>query len=385
MRKSLKLVLAAFLCLFLVVPVMAFELHCQDDIFLEADKIIGEDIIAIGENIAIKGEIKGDCIAAARKIFLSGIIEDDIIAVAQNIALEGEVGDSFRAAGKTIIINARIKGDIAAVGESVTLRDGCIAEGDVVIAGGELQINGKVLKSLKAYGRKIKIRGEIAENATLRGNRIVLYPGAKIGGNLIYTCANQIELMGNAQVAGETTWHKPVIKPKKKTFGAKSYRSRVIIRSLLMLPVLFIGFISIAISPRQVFVTMDSMHTSPGKTLGLGFVFLICVPVASAILFGTIVGIPLALIVLLVYFAALYISNLWAGMAIATKIFGMRAKSGRGMLAVGMILGVVIVIFLSTIPVAGGFIRLLLIIFGLGGFAMGRFKAFAAAREKGLI
>ncbi len=385
MRKSLKPVAAAFLCFFLAVPVMAFELRCQDDIFLEADKTIDEDLIAIGEHIAVKGEIKGDCIAAARKIFLSGIIEDDITAVAQNISLEGEVGDSFRAAGKTITINARVKGDIAAVGESVTLRDGCIAEGDVVIAGGELQINGKVLKSLKAYGGKIKIRGEVAEDATLRGDRIVLYPGAKIGGNLIYTCANQIELMGDAQIAGDTTWHKPVIKPRKRTFGAKSYRSRVIIRSLLMLPVLLIGLMLIGISPRLVFVTMDSMHSSPGKTLGFGFVFLVCVPVANAILFVTIVGIPLALIVLLMYFAALYVSSLFAGMAIATKIFGMRGKSGRGILAVGMILGVVTVVFLSTIPVAGGFIRLLLIIFGLGGLVMSRFRTLVAAKEKGLI
>ena len=391
MRKLLKCngivkpIIAAFLGLFLVVPVTAFELRCQNDIFLSEDETIGEDLIAVAEEIDIKGEIKGDCIAAARNIYLLGIIADDIMAVGQNITLEGEVGDSFRAAGKTVTINAHIKGDITAFGESVTLRDGCIAEGDVVIAGRELQINGKVMKSLKAYGGKIKIRGEVAEDATLKGDRIVLYPGTKIGGNLTYTCANQIELMGDAQVAGETTWHKPVIKPKKKTFGAKNYRSRVIIRSLLMLPVLLIGFIFIAISPRQVFITMDSMHSSPGKSLGFGFVFLICVPVAAAILFATIVGIPLALIVLLMYFAALYISILFAGMAIATKIFGMREKSGRGILTIGMILGVAIAVLLSTIPIAGGFIRLLLIIFGLGGLVMGRFRTFAAAREKGLI
>jgi hypothetical protein len=353
MRKSLKPVLAVFLGLFLVVPVMAFELRCQNDIFLSEDETIAEDLIAVAEEIDVKGEIKGDCIAAARNINLLGIIADDIMAVGQNITLEGEVGDSFRAAGKTVTINARIKGDITAFGESITLHDDCIAEGDVVIAGRELQINGKVLKSLKAYGGKIKIRGEVAEDATLKGDRIVLYPGAKIGGNLTYTCANQIELMGDARVAGETTWNKPVIKPN--------------------------------ISPRQVFITMDSMHSSPGKSLGFGFVFLICVPVAAAILFATIVGIPLALIVLLMYFAALYISLLFAGMAIATKIFGMRGKSGRGILTVGMILGIAIAVLLSTIPVAGGFARLLLIIFGLGGLVMGRFRTFAAAREKGLI
>jgi hypothetical protein len=382
---TFKLIITAFLSLFLAAPVMAFELRCQDDIFLEADETISEDLIAIAEGIDIKGEIKGDCIAAARKMYFSGIIEDDITAIAQSITLEGEVGDSFRAAGKTITVNARIKGDITAFGESVTLRDDCIAEGDVVIAGGELQIDGKVMKSLKAYGGKIKIRGEIAEDATLKGDRIVLYPGAKIRGNLTYTCADQIELMDDAKVSGETTWHKPVIKPKKKTFGAKNYRSRVIVRSLLMLPVLLIGLISIGISPRQVFITMDSMHDSPGKTLGFGFVFLICVPVATTMLFATIVGIPLALIVLLIYFAALYVSSLFAGMAIATKVFGMRGKSGRGVLTIGMILGVAIGVLLSTIPVAGGFIKLLLIIFGLGGLVMGRLRTFAAAREKELI
>lgn len=377
--------LIAGLLLSLTISSGAFELRCQEDIMVDAEETLDEDLIAIAEKIEIKGNINGDFIGAGREIHCEGIIEDDIIAVGQRINIKGKVGDNLRAAGEEIITDAHIEGDIIVFARTVRLcRDSSVA-GDVVVCAEKIEIDGKILKSLKAYGKRIKIKGEISEGAQLRADKIVIFPGAKIGGDLKYTSPNKIEIRDNVLIAGETIWKKPVIKAKKFLPAPKNYKSRIAIRSLLMLPVLFIGFLLVGISPRQVYLTMDSMHKSPGLSLLTGFVFLVCLPAATAILFATIVGIPIALIGLLFYFSALYISKLFAGMAIAMKIFRLKGKSGRGTLMLAILLGAVIVTLLSIIPVAGGFIRLLLIIFGLGGLVMSRWKTFTLAREKKLI
>lgn len=386
LKGILNLITGAVLCFFLAVPSNAIEVRCQKDIMVDANEIVSHDLIAVGEEIEIRGEICGELITIGREINCRGIIEDDIIAIGHEIRAEGELGDNFRSIGGKIVVDAHIKGEITAFGKTVTLRENCLVEEDVLIGGNEIEIEGILKKNLKAYGSKIKIKSKIAGDVILKADRIVLHPDTAIVGNLTYTSANRIELKDNAQVGGEITWQKPATGVwQKKLASFKGYKYRLIIKSIMILPILFIGFVLIIISPKQVYITMQSMHKSPGKSMLLGFVFFICMPVCISIIFFTIVGIPLAMIVLMLYLIALYLSTFFAGMAIATAIFGLRKKSGRGFLMLGMILGSAAAVLLSTIPIAGGFIGLVLLIFGLGGIVTSRWQTFNMAREKELV
>ncbi len=379
-----KVLIAVLVVLLFTIPSRAFELFCQEDILVGAEETIGEDLIVIGDKVKIKGKIKGDFIGIGRNIRCEGVIEDDVTVIGRDIDIKGDIGDGIRAAGEKIKTDARIKGDVIIFGKSVELFENSLVKGDAVIGGEEIEIDGKILQNLKVYGKKVKIRGEIAKDAKLRAEKIILFPGARIGGNLSYTCANKIEIRDGAEVTGETIWQKPVTKAKG-IIAPKSYSKKLLKKSLLTLPVLLIGLILIGITPKQVHMTTDVIDKFPWKSFGAGFVFLVCIPVAAAILFATIIGIPLALITLLIYFSALYVSKLFAGMSIAMKIFHLQDKPGRGSLALALIIGCVIVVILSTIPKIGGFIGLLLIMFGLGGFVISRWKTFILAREKGLI
>ena len=379
-----RVLIAVLVVLFSTTPSAAFELLCQEDVSVGTEKTIGEDLIVVGDKVKIKGEIKGDFIGVGRNINCEGVIEDDVTVIGRYINIKGNIGDSLRAVGERIKTDARIKGDIIIFGRSVELLENSSAKGDAVIGGEEIEIDGKISRNLKVYGKRVKIRGEIAKDVKLNAERITLFPGARIGGDLSYTCANKIEIRHGAQIIGKTTWQKPMIKGRR-IVTPKNYSKRLLTKFLLTLPILLIGLISIAIAPKQVHMTADVIDKFPWKSLGAGFVFLICIPAAAAILFATIIGIPLALIILLVYFSALYVSKLFAGMYIAMKILHLQDKRERGSLALALTAGCVIVVILSTIPKIGGFIGLLLIMFGLGGFVISRWKTFILAREKGLI
>lgn len=379
-----KVFIVMLLIFFCTVSSMALELRCEDDVLINLDESVDEDFIAIGDTIAIEGKIKGDFIGIGKIVNCRGVIGDDISVVGRNIDIEGDINDSIRAAGEKIKINAHVKSDVILFAGTVKLLEDCLVEGDAIIGGEEVEIDGKFLQNLKVYGKKVKIKGNIAKDVKLKAGKIIIFPGARIGGDIDYTCAEQIEIRGNPSVDGEVIWSKPAIKPKGAV-SAKSYRKRFFTNLLFTIPVLFIGLILIAITPAQVYITMHAMDKFPGKSIAAGFVFLICVPAVAVMLFATIVGIPLALIVLLSYFSAIYISKLFTGMYIGMKIFSLKDEPRKSSLALSLTIGTIIVVMLSTIPRIGGFVRLLIIMFGLGSFVVSRWQTFILAREKKLI
>ena len=75
----------------------------------------------------------------------------------------------------------------------------------------------------------------------------------------------------------------------------------------------------------------------------------------------TIVGIPVSLIVLVIYIAMLYIAPVITAALIGDKVF--KKQSNR---LVKITLGLIIIELLELIPVVGGIIKTLAVFFGFG-------------------
>ncbi len=67
----------------------------------------------------------------------------------------------------------------------------------------------------------------------------------------------------------------------------------------------------------------------PLRSLGLGFVILVCLPVLVVLLLVTIVGIPLALIVLMLYLLLLFLGWVTAAMFVGQKLLGFMRGDSR--------------------------------------------------------
>ena len=66
----------------------------------------------------------------------------------------------------------------------------------------------------------------------------------------------------------------------------------------------------------------DQMINRPGQSLLWGLVLLIVTPIISFILFFTIIGAPLAVILLIIYGVTIYLSTIFVGLVIGRKILG---------------------------------------------------------------
>jgi len=150
------------------------------------------------------------------------------------------------------------------------------------------------------------------------------------------------------------------------------------LRTLIGLFVL--GLLFILLAPRFGRRTVGTLGGSPWASLGLGIALLICVPIAALIVFvvGLFVGgWWLALILLALYGVALVLSVAVAGLFLGRWIL---ERVGRGPVPLvwALLLGLVLLLLVSLVPVAGGLVMAVAMFCGLGALAL------TAARSSGI-
>lgn len=114
---------------------------------------------------------------------------------------------------------------------------------------------------------------------------------------------------------------------------------------------LVLGLLSARFLPRYHQSVITTLREKPWASLGIGFVAAVVVPVVCALLFATIVAIPIGLILLAAFFILLYWSRIYAIGRIGESILArLRPTSSR---ASGLVVGLFVYYILAIIPVVG--------------------------------
>jgi hypothetical protein len=124
-----------------------------------------------------------------------------------------------------------------------------------------------------------------------------------------------------------------------------------------------------------------TMQARPGASLLAGFVALVCVPIAAAILAVTIVGIPLALIALGLYLALLVVGYASAGVALGDVVLKrVRAAAAAELWwRVGAaMLATLAIALVARVPYLGGAVMLAALVLGIGALLLQTRRSAAA-------
>jgi hypothetical protein len=241
----------------------------------------------------------------------------------------------------------------------------------VVTFGGNINVEGRVRKSVLAFGGSITVSGEVGDSVVGFGSRIVLKSTAVVNKDLV-SIGGTIEKEPGCRVDGDTVYF------KGSEFSGKILSDGV--RGLLTFsfwPVILIfkmvnvfiwtllTFVVVLLFPKQVTLAGAGIRTSFGAVFGTGLLALICytfLALFAALLCLVLIGIPILFALVLA--------------ALVIKIFGKIAVFyffGRSLLSHGKasvlgaaMLGLIVVSFLSFIPVLGWLFSLFLTILGWG-------------------
>ena len=330
-----------------------------------------KDLYVAARDVRVLARVEGDVVAAGQSIEIEGEVAGDVIAAGETVSIGGPVRDDVRAAGRRVQVGSPVGGHVVAAGAEVTIAAGQRVEDWAWLAGNRIEMAGSV-ESLKAAGATVAIAGEVRGDAELAGERLEIGPGAVIAGDLVWRSVNEPQISKSAQIAGRIAR-----KPLPERIGP-GWVGGLVILLTLMLSVVVLYFVF----PRFATEAARAAREEWWKALGLGLVMLAVVPLAAVLLFFTVIGGLLGIILILAYVALLLVGGLlglYSASELGLRLIGRHEPIGAGMRIGGIVTVVVALALLTRIPIVGPLLALLVFLAGVGSFALQSFRRYQDA------
>ena len=338
----------------------------EQNVFVPKDKVIEYNYFKAGSLIDISGTLNKDAYVVGQTITIDGTIKGDLFCAGTDVRINGTVEGSVRCVAQTLTINGTVGKNVMAFGTSVsTGPDSQI--GWELLAGGQLvNVNGTVGGNANLMGASVAVNNEI--NGWLFANfedgKMSLGDNAKINGNVEYSAKQRSDLTISPQatVGGEVAFKEMTSQPKQKGVGDK-------IQSLIysILGNLLVAVLLLLLMPKFVKKVGEHVRDNFGKDLGVGLLFLVVTPIACIIAAVTVIGFPVSLIAVALYFVLFYVAKVFFGLAVAywvMKIFKLKSDN----LWLVVLVGVAAVVLFKHIPYIGWLVGLVAMTSGFGAF-----------------
>ena len=313
-----------------------------------------------GANVNPKGSYDSTRLVAGNTVDDQSTV-DGISFVAGNQVIFGGNSTYGLYAGNSLSVKGTINRDLFIAGNSINLYSESSIGRDAYIAGNIIKISGTIGRNLNVGGTSIDLSGaQIAGNVYVASEVVVLDENTVIGGKLTYDEDASITGLDKATVGNVE-----VIKIAKEviTINPIDYVYSFVLGAAGAFIVMLVLFY---IMPK--FKTgLDKTKFDSAtmfKTLVIGLAILFFVPIAAIFALFTGFLTPLALIVLAIFLISIYVAYLVSyyivGNLITTKLLK------KDSVYLSLTIGIIVVKLAILIPVVGGFIALISLLYGLG-------------------
>lgn len=344
-------------------PALALDARSGTTVTVPAGQTVEDDLVAMGETVTIAGRVTGDVYAFARMVVVTGTIDGDLLAAGEQVSVEGAVLGDVRVGASQVAINGQ-------VGKNVTAGAGRVDIGPRGQIGGSVLAGTNVLTSFGSVGggvtagaSNVQIAGTVGESVHARVGTLTVEPGARIGGAVVYE-ADQEAAIPVGTVTGPVAFtQRPIEPPQQESplFGLFDVGGLIwLVGSALL------GILLVKLFPRAADGVVQAGRRRPLQSFAMGLALLIAVPVVALVLAITLIGLPLTLGLALLYGLALLIAWPTLGLVVGA-LLAMAVRRGAALHAVWLLLiGLLVLHVLTHVPVVGGFVTFLGLVFGLG-------------------
>lgn len=343
--------------------------------------VIAGDLYVAGGRVALLADVDGDVIAAGGHVSIDQLVKGDVIVAGGLVDVRGQVLDDVRAAGGSVTIDGWIGGDTIAAGGSVSLAPETRVSGRAWLAGGNVEVAGSIGKELKAAAGTISLSGQVQGDVDLVAREVEILPTARISGNLTYRSPQTARIDQAAQIGGTVT-HLRYEMPERATRTIRAIFG--VFRVMFFLGLIVAGIVLFLLLPNFTVSAARTIRSDPWKSLGLGFALLVATPIAGVLLMITILGVPLALTLFALYFVSLLLGFLTAAFFVGDlggRLLRREPELSKGWRILSLIVALIVLALLRLIPIAGGLILFLALLFGLGAWSLHLYRSYAGARS----
>lgn len=348
MKKYIKILM--LLVLFAVIPTVDakeinhFTSKVDNEVIIE--DTYNASVAAAGENIEYGGKVNGIAFGASNKLSFNGIANYGVLA------------------GNVIEVNGTINDDLIIAGNLITINKEANIKRDAIIAAADVEISGTFNRNVSIYASKVTFK-----NANIKGH-VKLY-------------VNQIEITKEATITGTLSYPQDSIyKAEKGAKIGKIEKTEAIqtqndenffttvsakIWSFLCLTLIFAA---ITLLFPNIFNKINDKYEKIEfneviEVFTKGLVTIILVPIIVVLLFCTLIGIPLAIIILLIFGILIYLTTIFTAYLLGYKIWQKVFDKDINMIALGLI-GLFLLFLCSLIPGVRTLVSIITTLIGLG-------------------
>lgn len=387
MKKEKRFVLFLLL-LICTTPLFGLVVKSGDDIEIKENEVIDDDLIALGQNVTIKGRINGNVCAFSRDVEITGYIAGTIFCGAANVDIDAQSVGTIWAGAGDIEISGDISNNVLVFGGSLDIEEDTKIGKDLVVYGGKVRVAGEIDGSVKGGAGTLVMSGKSC-CVDVDADEITIKSGALITGDLIVKSDQKPVIEEGAEILGEMKLKRTeeVEVDKKAVFALAPVIAFFIalFKILVFITKIIVGIVLIALSRIYVRRIMDTMLSKPWHCLGWGFIGLIIIPVAVIILLSLLIGYPFAILGVYVYTIIFYLASIFAALVIGEKIIKLFKKEGDVSLYLSFILGMIVLLVLGFIPILGFIVRIIVLLFGSGMVLFGSWNLVREIKVKKLI
>lgn len=352
-----------FLFLLLSISSFALEFRTGDIISIPRGTIVNDNIFIAAGEINVNGTIKGDLITFGGNTTILGTVEGNIISGGGRVKVSAAAKNVFIGGGE-ILVDGIVKNDLLVGGGMVSLGEKAKIGKDVFLGCGSANISGKIFRNLRIGCEELKV-----SSTTL------------VKGDMIYSARN-VAISDNAKILGRiTSYVMPDYRGRAVGFLAGVVLAQRIVNFLALL---LLGILVIIFMPNQVKLITSKMTGEFWKSLGWGIFSLIVVPIIVILLFLTLIGIPLGLLLFIVYVLGIYVTGIFVSIVIGKWIFARFGKPDISSIW-ALTVGFIVLKLLTWIPIIGWIFGLIVFLWAFGALVSTRFITYKQAREKGVI
>jgi len=346
------------LSLISVFGLVAAEYIGANSVRISSGDSLDTDLFAGSRHVDVDGYLMGDLFAGAERISVTGEVDDDVVAGARAILISGKVADMVIGFSQYIEIDGEVGGDVLAFGQAVRITANAHIHGNVFTGAGDFQLDGgKIDGWLRGGGGKMLLDGQVGKKVNLEAGEVVFGEKYQAPQGTKLKLAHPL----NPEKAGKVPADVEITIKKKHPFFTSFgfyWSFFALLLAGILLSVLFKNFVRNVIS---------FAGSNFWKNLGLGFLFLIVIPIIVVTLLVLIFTIPIALIVLALYLIAVYLSAVISGIFIGHYLLALICEDKTQLSLIwSLIIGIIIIVLVARIPFIGFLSKLLVVSFGLG-------------------
>jgi cytoskeletal protein CcmA (bactofilin family) len=417
--QQLFIVIMMVLILLVSTSGVAYAVEIIEGGTIPESQVVDDDVFIGGDMVVVDGTVNGDLFAAGNSVVINGTVNGSLVVAAQTIQVNGKVTGSIYGASSALSLgeNLEVGRNVYYAGYGLETKKGSVINRDLLVAGYQAVLFGKVGRDVQAAVGALHLNGEVGRDVKAEvssptedfaGNIPFMTPpgapamvaaglhvsdSAKIGGSLTYTSKTLQSEAIKSEPSGGVVYQTPqpsqTMEEQKPSVKVEQGIGRWIITRLRDLATLLVlGALALWLIPNTMQKVTERARTEPLPSAGWGTITII-IGYAGAFMLA------LSIIALAVFLGVLTLGGLaktvfgigFSTLGLAFTIFSLLISYGSKLvisLLVGKLLlqkiapkiaehkvwplmvGVIIYVMIRSIPFLGWLVGVAVTLVGFG-------------------